>query len=99
MKYNKLHILIDKYVDGSVVKVEKVSSLDFSNLTALVIDDAPIVITSIRIMLRQMGLKDANISHNKDPSAAVYQAKNKFFDIFICDYNFGKSLNGKQIFE
>lgn len=99
MKYNKLHILINKYVDSSVVKVEKVSSLDFNNLTALVIDDAPIVITSIRIMLRQMGLKDENISHNKDPGAAVYQAKNKFFDIFICDYNFGKSLNGKQVFE
>lgn len=72
---------------------------DYSNLTALVIDDAPVVITSIRIMLRKMGFKDENISHNKDPAAALHQAKNNIFDVFICDYNFGKLLNGKQVFE
>lgn len=79
--------------------MKKINYLDYSNITALVIDDAPIVITSIRIMLRQMGLKDENISHNKEPSASICQAKSKLFDIFICDYNFGKSLNGKQVFE
>ncbi|MGL4380911.1 MAG: response regulator [Vibrio sp.] len=71
----------------------------FSELKVLVIDDAPIVLTSLRSMLLKLGFLEPNIVCSKTPRAAVFMAGRQKFDIFICDYNFGKGLNGKQIFE
>ncbi|MGL4191578.1 MAG: response regulator [Vibrio sp.] len=71
----------------------------FSELKVLVIDDAPIVLTSLRSMLLKLGFLEPNVVCSKSPRAAVFMAGRQKFDIFICDYNFGKGLNGKQIFE
>lgn len=73
--------------------------LSFSELKVLVIDDAPIVLTSLRSMLLKLGFLEPNVVCSKSPRAAVFMAGRQKFDIFICDYNFGKGLNGKQIFE
>ncbi len=71
----------------------------FSQLKVLIIDDAPVVITSLRGMLLKLGFSDSNIQFSKSPKSAVFKANREKFDIFICDYNFGKGMNGKQIFE
>lgn len=71
----------------------------FSELKVLIIDDAPIVITSLRTMLLKLGFLEANVLSSKSPRTAVFMAGRQKFDIFICDYNFGKNLNGKQVFE
>ncbi|WP_277207249.1 tetratricopeptide repeat-containing response regulator [Vibrio misgurnus] len=71
----------------------------FSELKVLVIDDAPIVLTSLRSMLLKLGFLEPNVVCSKSPRAAVFMAGRQKFDIFICDYNFGKGLNGRQIFE
>lgn len=71
----------------------------FSELKVLIIDDAPIVIASLRSMLLKLGFAEPNVTCSKSPRAAVLMASRQKFDIFICDYNFGKGLNGKQVFE
>ncbi|EMK6855882.1 response regulator [Vibrio cholerae] len=71
----------------------------FAELKVLIIDDAPIVIASLRSMLLKLGFAEPNIVWSKSPRAAVFMAGRQRFDIFICDYNFGKGLNGKQVFE
>lgn len=71
----------------------------FSKLKVLIADDAPIVIASLRSMLLKLGFRDDNVFHTKSPKACIYAASRESFDIFICDYNFGKGLNGKQTFE
>lgn len=71
----------------------------FSSLYALVVDDAPVVIATLRVMLRKMGLQDDNIHTAKDARSALLLARHRPYDIAICDYNFGGGLNGKQIFE
>ncbi|MBO1401274.1 hypothetical protein BVH62_16340 [Vibrio cholerae] len=76
-----------------------ITSPSFSELSVLLIDDAQIVVTSLRTMLLRLGFRDANILSAKNPRAALFIASRQKFDIYICDYNFGKGLNGKQIFE
>lgn len=72
---------------------------NFSQLKVLIIDDAPVVITSLRVMLLKLGFSDSNIQFSKTPKSAVFKANQEKFDVFICDYNFGKGMNGKQVFE
>lgn len=77
----------------------KMNSPSFSELSVLLIDDAQIVVTSLRTMLLKLGFNDSKVTSVKSPRAALFMASRQKFDIFICDYNFGKGLNGKQIFE
>lgn len=71
----------------------------FNSLYALVVDDAPVVVAILRVMLRKMGLLDDHIHSAKDARSALHLARYRAYDIIICDYNFGGGLNGKQIFE
>lgn len=65
----------------------------------LIADDAPIILTSLRGMLIKLGFLDHNIFHTKSARACLFMASREKFDVIICDYNFGKGLNGKQVFE
>ncbi|MDH5918929.1 response regulator [Vibrio splendidus] len=66
---------------------------------ALVVDDSPVILSSVRRMLVQVGIQDKHIYHAKDPKAAIWHAKKIAFDLIVCDYNFHAKLNGKQVFE
>ncbi|QIL86588.1 response regulator [Vibrio sp. HDW18] len=70
-----------------------------SELRVLIIDDAQIVISNLRIMLLKFGFIDDKILTAKNPRMALFLAQKHKFDIILCDYNFGKGLNGKQLFE
>ncbi|CAH6961029.1 Response regulator VieB [Vibrio chagasii] len=72
---------------------------NYSDILALVVDDSPVILSSIRRMLISLGLNDKNIYHAKDPKAAIWHCKKMSFDLIICDYNFYTRLNGKQVFE
>ncbi|PMH42149.1 hypothetical protein BCU68_14690 [Vibrio sp. 10N.286.49.B3] len=69
------------------------------HISALIIDDSPIILSSIRRMLLNMGLNDKLVYHAKDPKAAIWHCRKVKFDLVICDYNFFTRLNGKQVFE
>lgn len=71
----------------------------YSDISALIVDDSPVILSSIRRMLISLGLNDQNIFHAKDPKAAIWHCKKIGFDLIICDYNFFTRLNGKQVFE
>lgn len=71
----------------------------FSDLKVLIIDDAPIVIVTLKTMLLKLGFNDRNVTYTTNPKKAIAIAKQELFDIIVCDYNFGNKLNGKQIFE
>ena len=72
---------------------------NYSDILALIVDDSPVILSSIRRMLISLGLNDKNIYHAKDPKAAIWHCKKMSFDLIICDYNFYTRLNGKQVFE
>ncbi|ANP78580.1 response regulator [Vibrio sp. 10N.222.54.B12] len=72
---------------------------NYSDILALIVDDSPVILSSIRRMLISLGLNDKNIYHAKDPKAAIWHCKKMGFDLIICDYNFYTRLNGKQVFE
>ncbi|NGZ15640.1 response regulator [Vibrio aestuarianus] len=72
---------------------------NYSDVLALIVDDSPVILSSIRRMLISLGLSDKNIYHAKDPKAAIWHCRKISFDLIICDYNFFTRLNGKQVFE
>ncbi|WP_251372864.1 response regulator [Vibrio gigantis] len=73
--------------------------VNIRQINALVVDDSPVILSSIRRMLVQVGIQDKHIYHAKDPKAAIWHAKKISFDLIVCDYNFHAKLNGKQVFE
>ncbi|GHA41368.1 tetratricopeptide repeat protein [Photobacterium aphoticum] len=75
------------------------NKMDLKELKVLIADDAPIVLASLRGMLIKLGFLDHNIFHTKSARSCIFMASRDKFDIIICDYNFGKGLNGKQVFE
>ncbi|EKO3993657.1 response regulator [Vibrio fluvialis] len=70
-----------------------------SNNEVLIVDDSTIVLSSLKLMLRNIGFKDNNIKFTSNPKTVVTLCKRYDFDIIICDYNFGNNLNGRQVFE
>lgn len=71
----------------------------FSKLKVLIVDEAPVVISSVKAMLRQLGFTEENVYFSRSPKACIYMSSQDSFDIFFCSYSFGLGLNGKQILE
>lgn len=69
------------------------------SLSIICLDDSPIVLSGMNSMLIKTGFKEANIKTTKTVKDALVLAEDNSFDIFICDYNLGDTLNGKQVFE
>lgn len=74
-------------------------NLNITQINVLVVDDSPVILSSIRRMLVKIGIQDNNIYHAKDPKAAIWHARKLSFDLIICDYNFHTKINGKQVFD
>ncbi|RJX70911.1 response regulator [Vibrio sinensis] len=71
----------------------------FSDLVVVIADDSPIVISSLKSMLIKLGIVDRNLYIAKTAKEVVYYSAKIKFDVYISDYNFGKGINGKQLFE
>ncbi|MCZ8488250.1 response regulator [Vibrio lentus] len=63
------------------------------------VDDSAIVLSTIRNILIHIGFFERSISIAKSPRAAMTITSDLTFDVIICDYNFGDTINGKQLFE
>ncbi|PMH03408.1 response regulator [Vibrio splendidus] len=70
-----------------------------NQLQVLIVDDAPIVLSTIRNMLIYIGFHEKNIFLSTSPKVAISLVNETSFDVIICDYNFGEGMNGKQLFE
>ncbi|WP_041054921.1 response regulator [Vibrio owensii] len=71
----------------------------FKELSVLIVDDAPPILTTIKIMLIRFGFAEQNIVTAKTAKLALVQASAREFDIVIADFNLGNGLNGKQLYE
>ena len=71
----------------------------FSQYNVLIVDDAPIVVLTLRNMLTKLGFSDKRIFTARLAKGAVSIAQQERIDLIICDYNFGRGMNGKQLFE
>ncbi|WP_275138346.1 response regulator [Vibrio furnissii] len=69
------------------------------DIKVLVADDSPLVLSNIRLLLREMGFVSENIFTAKDSKTLIKLLGEETIELIICDYNFGDDLNGKQIFE
>ena len=69
------------------------------DMKILVIDDSRIILTNISRMLSRMGVREENIHFSQNPKAAVTVSRRISFDVILCDFNFGKQINGKQVLE
>lgn len=68
-------------------------------IKVLVADDSPLVLSNIKLLLREMGFVSENIFTAKDSKTIIKLLSEEAIELIICDYNFGDDLNGKQIFE
>jgi len=75
------------------------SNKSFSELNVLIVDDAPVVVLTLRNMLTKLGFSDKRILSARLAKGAITIAQRETLDVVICDYNFGKGMNGKQLFE
>ncbi|MGR5130855.1 response regulator [Vibrio alfacsensis] len=75
------------------------STKSLSEYNVLIVDDAPIVVLTLRNMLTKIGFSDKRIYTARLAKFAVSVAHNERIDLIVCDYNFGKGMNGKQLFE
>ncbi|MEZ9338022.1 response regulator [Vibrio splendidus] len=73
--------------------------MKLTHLNALIVDDSAIVLSTIRNMLVHIGFSERLISIAKSPRIAMAITSDTTFDVIICDYNFGNTINGKQLFE
>ncbi|CAK3030498.1 Response regulator [Vibrio crassostreae] len=73
--------------------------MKLTQLNALIVDDSAIVLSTIRNMLVHIGFSERLISIAKSPRIAMALTSDTTFDVIICDYNFGNTINGKQLFE
>ena len=73
--------------------------MKLTHLNALIVDDSSIVLSTIRNMLVHIGFSERLISIAKSPRIAMAITSDTTFDVIICDYNFGNTINGKQLFE
>ncbi|MFA0678440.1 response regulator, partial [Vibrio sp. 10N.222.51.A6] len=73
--------------------------MKLTQLNALIIDDSTIVLSTIRNMLVHIGFSERLIAIAKSPRVAMTITNDTTFDVIICDYNFGNTINGKQLFE
>lgn len=71
----------------------------FSSLKVLIVDDASIVVVTIKSMLLRLGFNDRNITYCSSAKASIQLARQEQYDLILCDYNLGRGINGKQVFE
>ncbi len=69
----------------------------FSKLQALVIDDAPTQLTTLRGQLSMLGIGRVDAATN--PDDALRQVKSGKYNLVLCDYNLNQKTDGQQLFE
>ncbi len=69
----------------------------FSKLHALVIDDAPTQLTTLRGQLAMLGIGRVDAATNPDDALRLVKAGK--YNLVLCDYNLNQKTDGQQLFE
>ncbi|BAU57237.2 chemotaxis regulator - transmits chemoreceptor signals to flagelllar motor components CheY [Halorhodospira halochloris] len=75
----------------------QMGEIDYSNKSALVVDDIPNMRSTLREMLRSIGIK--NVTDVSTGERALEALDNGDFDVVLCDYNLGRGKDGQQVLE
>ena len=75
------------------------ADMDFSDTTALIIDDYQEMRSIFRDILRSCGADVKRISMAASGSEAISLIKKTQFDIVLCDLDLGSGKNGQQVLE
>ncbi|NDP49095.1 MAG: response regulator [Sulfuriferula multivorans] len=75
----------------------KVDSIDYAALRALVVDDYPGIRSALRLTLSNFGVTKVQLVSNA--AEAIYQVKQGHFDFILCDFNLGDGRDGQQLLE
>ena len=71
--------------------------IDFSQLTALIIDPSQAMRTNLHNMLNLCRL--TKIEHAVSAGTAIRQLQGKSYDVIICEYDLGEGQDGQQLLE
>lgn len=71
--------------------------INFSRLTALVVDDISAMRHAIRSQLQSLGMNSVRVASNAEE--ALELVKSTAFDLILCDYNLDKSSSGQHFLE
>lgn len=69
----------------------------FSKMCALVVDDAPVQLATLRGQLSMIGVQRIEVASN--PEDALRMAKSGKHNLVVCDYSLGHKTDGQQLFE
>ncbi|MGY3571743.1 response regulator [Vibrio paucivorans] len=72
---------------------------NFSKSRVLIADNSPLVLSNLKLVLREMGFSARLIVSAKDVRTMLTMARTQQVDVVICDYNFCSQINGKQILD
>lgn len=65
----------------------------------VVADDSSLVLSNLKLLLRDIGFLSQNIYTVKDSKSLLKILSEESIELIICDFNFGDDMNGKQIYE
>ncbi|WP_078926462.1 response regulator [Vibrio cincinnatiensis] len=65
----------------------------------IVADDSSLVLSNIKLLLREIGFSSQNIYTAKDSKSLIKILSEEKIELIVCDFNFGDDMNGKQIYE
>lgn len=71
--------------------------INFSELRALVVDDSPSMRGAMRLTLSNFGVTKVQVSANA--AEAIFQIKNRPYDVVLCDFNLGDGRDGQLLLE
>ncbi|QYK00400.1 response regulator [Shewanella psychrotolerans] len=69
------------------------------NINTVIVDDSPLILTSIKLLLREIGINDRQIYTCKSFNHALKTCEVVDVGLFICDFNLGHGLNGLRLLD
>ncbi len=73
------------------------TSIDYSSLRTLVVDDIPGMRSALKMTLANFGVTKTDVASTAQE--AIGRLSNSSYDLILCDYNLGEARDGQQLLE
>ena len=75
------------------------SLYNVSHAHVVIAENSPVVVANLKVLLRELGFSDRLVVVVKDYKLLLAEFRKRPVDLFVCDYQFGKDINGGHILE
>ncbi|MGF1740231.1 response regulator [Vibrio profundum] len=75
------------------------SLYNVSHAHVVIAENSPVVAANLKVLLRELGFSDRLVVVVKDYKLLLAEFRKRPVDLFVCDYQFGKGINGGHILE